>query len=155
MYGRMTPHTVDQPEGKITEDFNFLELGKHMLNIHLSYWALDYMIPKVISQTSISSSKYINETTNSMAHLFGYNLEIRISYIHVISWFSCEICWFLCWHENGCIQYLYFCTEYHISRQNIIILFWKYLFEIRSEAWLNWNCLQCTKLCDFHGCRFV
>jgi hypothetical protein len=30
---------------------------------------------------------------------------------------------------------LYFSTEYHISRQNIIILFWKYLVDIRREAW--------------------
>jgi hypothetical protein len=27
--------------------------------------------------------------------------------------------------------------EYHVSRQNIIILFWKYLVNIRSEALLN------------------
>jgi hypothetical protein len=25
------------------------------------------------------------------------------------------------------------CAEYHTSRQNIIILFWKYLLDIRSE----------------------
>jgi hypothetical protein len=30
-----------------------------------------------------------------------------------------------------------FSTEYSISRQNITILFWKYLVDIRSEAWLN------------------
>ncbi len=28
-------------------------------------------------------------------------------------------------------------TEYSNSRQNIIIVFWKYLVDIRSEAWLN------------------
>jgi len=27
--------------------------------------------------------------------------------------------------------------EYHNSRQNILILFWKYLVNNRSEAWLN------------------
>ncbi len=32
---------------------------------------------------------------------------------------------------------LYFSTEYHNSRQNTIILFWKYLVDIRIEAWLN------------------
>jgi hypothetical protein len=33
---------------------------------------------------------------------------------------------------------LYFSTEYHNSRQNIIIMIWKYLADIiRSEAWLN------------------
>jgi hypothetical protein len=31
----------------------------------------------------------------------------------------------------------YFFTEYNSSRQNIIILFWKYLVDIRSESWLN------------------
>jgi hypothetical protein len=25
----------------------------------------------------------------------------------------------------------------HNSRQNVIILFWKYLVDIRSDAWLN------------------
>jgi hypothetical protein len=41
-------------------------------------------------------------------------------------------------------------TEYHNFRKNIIILFWKYLVDIRSEAWqnlfweyINANCLQC------------
>ncbi len=34
-------------------------------------------------------------------------------------------------------MYSYFSTEYHISGQNIIILFWKYVVDIRSEAWLN------------------
>jgi hypothetical protein len=34
-------------------------------------------------------------------------------------------------------QVLYFSREYDDSRQNIIILFWKYLIEIRFEAWLN------------------
>ena len=32
---------------------------------------------------------------------------------------------------------LYFSPEYHNSRKNIIILFWKYLVDIRNEAWLN------------------
>jgi hypothetical protein len=32
---------------------------------------------------------------------------------------------------------LYFSPEYHNSRQNIIILFSKYLVDIGSEAWLN------------------
>ncbi len=32
---------------------------------------------------------------------------------------------------------MYFSTEYHNSGQNIIILFWKYLVDIRSEPWLN------------------
>jgi hypothetical protein len=32
---------------------------------------------------------------------------------------------------------LYFSTEYLNSRQNIIILYWKYFADIRSEAWLN------------------
>jgi hypothetical protein len=32
---------------------------------------------------------------------------------------------------------LYFSTEYHNSRQNIVILFREYLVDIRSEAWLN------------------
>jgi hypothetical protein len=31
----------------------------------------------------------------------------------------------------------YFSTEYHNSRQNVIVLFWKYLGHIRSEAWQN------------------
>jgi hypothetical protein len=32
---------------------------------------------------------------------------------------------------------LYFSTGHHNSRQNIMILFWKYLVDIRSEARLN------------------
>jgi hypothetical protein len=32
---------------------------------------------------------------------------------------------------------LYFSTEYRNSRQIILILFWKYLVDIRSEARLN------------------
>jgi hypothetical protein len=32
---------------------------------------------------------------------------------------------------------LYFSTEYHKSRQDVLILFWKYLIDIRSQAWLN------------------
>jgi hypothetical protein len=28
-------------------------------------------------------------------------------------------------------------TEDHNNKQNIIILFWKYLVDIRSEVWLN------------------
>jgi hypothetical protein len=32
---------------------------------------------------------------------------------------------------------LYFSPEYHNSRQNIIIPFWKYLVDNGSEAWLN------------------
>jgi hypothetical protein len=32
---------------------------------------------------------------------------------------------------------LYYSPEYHISSLNIIILFWKYLVDIRCEAWLN------------------
>ncbi len=28
-------------------------------------------------------------------------------------------------------------TEYHNSRQNIIIMFWKYFVDITREAWLN------------------
>jgi hypothetical protein len=32
---------------------------------------------------------------------------------------------------------LYFSPEYHNPKQNIIILFWKYLVDIESEAWLN------------------
>ncbi len=31
---------------------------------------------------------------------------------------------------------LYYSTEYHNSRQNIIVLFCKYLVDIRSSAWL-------------------
>ncbi len=35
-------------------------------------------------------------------------------------------------------QVLYFSTEYHNSRYNYtVILFWKYLVDIRREAWLN------------------
>jgi hypothetical protein len=34
-------------------------------------------------------------------------------------------------------QVMNFSTEYSNSRQNITILFWKYLVDIRSEAWLN------------------
>ncbi len=34
-------------------------------------------------------------------------------------------------------QVLYFSAEYHNFRQKIIILFWKYFVDIRSEAWLN------------------
>jgi hypothetical protein len=30
-----------------------------------------------------------------------------------------------------------FSTEYQNTRQNIVILFWKYLGDMRSEAWLN------------------
>jgi len=34
--------------------------------------------------------------------------------------------------------HLYYCTtEYHNSRQSIIILVWQYLVDIGSEAWLN------------------
>jgi hypothetical protein len=29
------------------------------------------------------------------------------------------------------------CTEYHNSRENKKILCWKYLVDIRTEAWLN------------------
>jgi hypothetical protein len=32
---------------------------------------------------------------------------------------------------------LYFSTEYSNSRQSIIVLFWKYLVDIRSKTWLN------------------
>jgi len=32
---------------------------------------------------------------------------------------------------------LYFAPEFNNSRQNIIILFWKYLVDFRSEAWLH------------------
>jgi hypothetical protein len=32
---------------------------------------------------------------------------------------------------------MYFSMENHNSRQDILILFWKYLVDIRSEAWLN------------------
>jgi hypothetical protein len=32
---------------------------------------------------------------------------------------------------------LYFSSEYHNSKQNFMIRFWKYLVDIRSEAWLN------------------
>jgi hypothetical protein len=32
---------------------------------------------------------------------------------------------------------VYFSPEHHISRKKIIIMIWKYLFDIRSEAWLN------------------
>jgi hypothetical protein len=35
------------------------------------------------------------------------------------------------------VQYWYFSTENHNSRQSIIILLWKYLTDIRSEALLN------------------
>jgi hypothetical protein len=40
------------------------------------------------------------------------------------------MCCSLCWHLNGFIYRLQYCT----SLQNIII--WKYLVDIRSEAWL-------------------
>jgi hypothetical protein len=32
---------------------------------------------------------------------------------------------------------LYFSTEYQKFRQNIIIMFWKYVVDIRSKAWPN------------------
>ncbi len=32
---------------------------------------------------------------------------------------------------------IYISPEYHNSGHNIMILFWKYLVDIRSEAWLN------------------
>jgi hypothetical protein len=32
---------------------------------------------------------------------------------------------------------VHFSTEYHNSRQNTIILFWKYLVDIRSVDWLK------------------
>jgi hypothetical protein len=32
---------------------------------------------------------------------------------------------------------LYFPAEYHNSRRNITILFWKYLVDISNEAWQN------------------
>ncbi len=35
------------------------------------------------------------------------------------------------------VRILYFSPEYHNPKQNIIILFWKYLVDIGSEAWLN------------------
>ncbi len=34
------------------------------------------------------------------------------------------------WQFNGCIQY-------NASKQNIILMFWKYFVDIRSDAWLN------------------
>ena len=44
----------------------------------------------------------------------------------------------LCWQLNKCIcTVLYFSAEYQNYIQNIIILFWKYLVDVRSEAWLN------------------
>ncbi len=49
-----------------------------------------------------------------------------------------QICCSLCWQLNdGIYILLHFSPEYYNSRQNIIILFWKYLVDIRSEAWLN------------------
>jgi hypothetical protein len=33
------------------------------------------------------------------------------------------------------IYSLYLSPEYHNSRPNILILFWNYLIDIRSEAW--------------------
>ncbi len=52
---------------------------------------------------------------------------------------------------------LYFSSEYHNSRQNIEILFGKFLVDIRSEAWLNlfWEyisgkCLQCILIKCVH-----
>jgi hypothetical protein len=38
-------------------------------------------------------------------------------------------------------------TEFNHSRQNIILLFWKYLVDIRSEAWLNLFWEYCTYNC--------
>ncbi len=45
-------------------------------------------------------------------------------------------------------------TEYHNSRQIIIILFWKYLVDIKSEAWLNrfWDYIN-GKLVAVHSKR--
>jgi hypothetical protein len=47
---------------------------------------------------------------------------------------------------------LYFFAEYKNSRKNIIILWWKYVVDISSEALLNLfgntqmkNCLQCDR----------
>ncbi len=51
---------------------------------------------------------------------------------------------------------LYFSTEYHNSRQNIMILFWKYLVDIRSEAWLNLFCeLINGKLFAVHTGQYI
>ncbi len=47
-------------------------------------------------------------------------------------------CMLLCWQLNGCIYsiVLYFSSECHNSRQNVVVLFRKYFVDIRSEAWL-------------------
>jgi hypothetical protein len=48
----------------------------------------------------------------------------------------------------------YFSTEYLTFRKNIIILFWKYLVDIRSEAGLNhfWEYID-GKLFAMHSSR--
>ncbi len=53
---------------------------------------------------------------------------------------------------------MYFSTEYHNSTQNIIILFLKYLVDIRSEAclnlfgeYINGKLLQCTNNAKSHN----
>jgi hypothetical protein len=49
---------------------------------------------------------------------------------------------------------LHFSTEYHNSRNNIIILFWKYLVDIRNEAWLNlfWAYINGKLFAVHYGC---
>jgi hypothetical protein len=57
--------------------------------------------------------------------------------------------------------FLMLLTAKRLSRQNVIILFWKYLVDIRSEAWqkLFWEHINRNlfAVCQFtlHGCRYL
>jgi hypothetical protein len=69
-----------------------------------------------------------------MDHVCRSHLEICSSYTTEISLFRLELCLLT---AEWLHLVLYFFPGYHNSRQNIIILFWKYLVDTSSEAWLN------------------
>jgi hypothetical protein len=74
------------------------------------------------------------ERTYSKDNLCSSNMKIGISYttVNFIIPFGNKLL--------AASVVLDFSTEYHNSRQNGIILFWKYLVDIISEAWLNLFC---------------
>ncbi len=69
-------------------------------------------------------------------YLCSSNLEITISYT-VLLLFHNSVGSVLFPMLTAEWLHLYFSTEYHNSRQNKIVLLWKYLADIRSMAWLN------------------
>jgi hypothetical protein len=51
-----------------------------------------------------------------------------------------SVCKYVVPYAGSCVAAstpVYFFAEYHYSRQNLIILFWNYLADIRNDAWLN------------------